>query len=117
MPLSFDSSAQIITLKPTRDDLAGLYTAKQAEFYLKDYPSLIWEVPIEINMEKCVSSFKLVQESVTIDYELGTALDLVQLPQIVASPNCEEDLIVEFQQLSRIAGLDETPLDQLAIFD
>ena len=53
----------------------------------------------------------------TIDYELGTALNLVQLPQIIASPNCGEDLIVEFEQLTRIADLDETPLDQLVTFD
>ena len=68
----------------------------QAEFYLKVFPNLIWEVPIEISIEICESSFKLVQESVTIDYEIGTALDFVQLPQIVASPNCGEDLIVDF---------------------
>ena len=53
-PFTYDSVTEVFTFSPLLTDSVGTVTNQAAQFYFADFPSRVWNAPIQLDTLACV---------------------------------------------------------------
>ena len=92
VPLYFDNETGKLTLNPSIQSDTGDTMTDQFQFFFKDYPNLVWKVPIVLSVLECrTETVKMAKSQVLVRQEIGKAGQTLALPKIEAEPECNPD--------------------------
>ena len=92
VPLSFDSETSKLTLTPSMESSPGDTMNDQFQFFFRDYPNLVWRVPILVSILECrTETVKMAESQILVRQEIGKAGQTFALPKIEAKPECSPD--------------------------